>query len=58
LEYDQTAVRALFAVEGKGWNRELSGLLNNTLVGPSGTANDHLFALEPRWHGRTLVVRS
>ena len=29
LEYDQTAVRALFATEGKGWNRELTGLLNN-----------------------------
>src|SRR6185503_11356637 len=29
LEYDQTAVRALFAVEGKAWTRELSGLLNN-----------------------------
>jgi hypothetical protein len=56
LEYDQTAVRALFAVEGKGWTRELSGLLNNTLAGPNGTANDHLFALEPHRHGRIPVV--
>ena len=31
LEYDQTTARALFAVEGKGWTRELSGLLNNVL---------------------------
>jgi pimeloyl-ACP methyl ester carboxylesterase len=56
LEYDQTAVRALFAVEGKGWTRELSGLLNNALTGPSGTTNDHLFALEPHRHGRIPVV--
>ncbi len=35
LEYDQTAVRALFAVEGKGWTRELSGLLNNVLANPN-----------------------
>ena len=56
LEYDQTAVRALFAVEGKGWTRELSGLLNNALAGPNGTANDHLFALEPHRHGRIPVV--
>lgn len=56
LEYDQTAVRALFAVEGKAWTRELSGLLNNTLAGPNGTANDNLFALEPHRHGRIPVV--
>ncbi len=56
LEYDQTAVRALFAVEGKGWTRELSGLLNNVLAGPPGTADDHLFALEPHRHGRIPVV--
>ena len=56
LEYDQTAVRALFAVEGKGWTRELSGLLNNALAGPAGTTNDHLFALEPHRHGRIPVV--
>jgi pimeloyl-ACP methyl ester carboxylesterase len=56
LEYDQTAVRALFAVEGKSWTRELSGLLNNVLVGPPGTTNDHLFALEPHRHGRIPVV--
>ena len=56
LEYDQTAVRALFAVEGKGWTRELSGLLNNALAGPNGTNNDSLFALEPHRHGRIPVV--
>jgi pimeloyl-ACP methyl ester carboxylesterase len=56
LEYDQTAVRALFAVEGKGWTRELSGLLNNVLVGPNGTTPDNLFALEPHRHGRIPVV--
>ena len=56
LEYDQTAVRALFAVEGKGWTRELSGLLNNAQAGPNGTANDNLFALEPHRHGRIPVV--
>jgi hypothetical protein len=55
LEYDQTAVRALFAVEGKAWTRELSGLLNNVL-NPKGTANDNLFALEPHRHGRIPVV--
>ncbi|HTI79425.1 MAG TPA: alpha/beta fold hydrolase [Acetobacteraceae bacterium] len=56
LEYDQTAVRALFAVEGKAWTRELSGLLNNTIAGPNGTANDNLFALEPHRQGRIPVV--
>jgi pimeloyl-ACP methyl ester carboxylesterase len=56
LEYDQTAVRALFAVEGKGWTRELSGLLNNALPSRNGTANDNLFALEPHRHGRIPVV--
>jgi pimeloyl-ACP methyl ester carboxylesterase len=56
LEYDQTAVRALLAVEGKAWTRELSGLLNNVLAGPNGTANDNLFALEPHRHGRIPVV--
>ncbi len=56
LEYDQTAVRALFAVEGKGWTRELSGLLNNTLAGPNGTTKDNLFALEPHRRGRIPVV--
>jgi pimeloyl-ACP methyl ester carboxylesterase len=56
LEYDQTAVRALFAVEGKGWTRELSGLLNNVLAGPNGTSKDNLFALEPHRHGRIPVV--
>ena len=56
LEYDQTAVRGLFAAEGKAWTRELSGLLNNVAAGPNGTANDNLFALEPHRHGRTPVV--
>jgi pimeloyl-ACP methyl ester carboxylesterase len=56
LEYDQTAVRALFAVEGKAWTRELSGLLNNVLAGPNGTTDDNLFALEPHRHGRIPVV--
>ena len=57
LEYDQTAVRALFAVEGKGWTRELSGLLNNVLADPNNsTAKDQLFALEPHRRGRIPVV--
>jgi pimeloyl-ACP methyl ester carboxylesterase len=56
LEYGQTAVRALFAAENRGWTRELSGLLNNALAGPNGTANDHLFALEPHRRGRIPVV--
>lgn len=56
LEYDQTAVRALFAVEGKAWTRELSGLLNNMLAGPHDTASDNLFAIEPHRHGRIPVV--
>ena len=56
LEYDQTAVRALVAVDGKAWTRELSGLLNNALGGPNGTNNDNLFALEPHRHGRIPVV--
>jgi pimeloyl-ACP methyl ester carboxylesterase len=56
VEYDQTAVRALFAVENKGWTRELSGLLNNVLAGPNGTTKDNLFALEPHRHGRIPVV--
>jgi pimeloyl-ACP methyl ester carboxylesterase len=57
LEYDQTAVRALFAVEGKGWTRELSGLLNNVLAKPNDPATkDQLFALEPHRPGRMPVV--
>src|SRR5436309_8789031 len=45
LEYDQTAVRALFAVEEKGWTRELSGLLNNALTNRNNPdAEDRLFA--------------
>jgi triacylglycerol esterase/lipase EstA (alpha/beta hydrolase family) len=49
-------VRALFAVEGKAWTRELSGLLNNVRSGPNSTAKDNLFALEPHRHGRIPVV--
>jgi hypothetical protein len=57
LEYEQTTVRALFAVEGKGWTRELSGLLNNALVNLNDpSARDHLFALEPHRRGRIPVV--
>jgi pimeloyl-ACP methyl ester carboxylesterase len=57
LEYDQTAVRALFAVEGKGWTRELSGLLNNAFANRNDPgAKDHLFALEPHRRGRIPVV--
>ena len=57
LEYDQTAVRALFVTEGKGWRRELSGLLNNASLDPNDpTIKDHLFALEPHRRGRIPVV--
>ncbi|MFL5256863.1 MAG: esterase/lipase family protein [Rhodopila sp.] len=57
LEYDQTAVRALITVEGKGWTRELPGLLNNVLTDPNDpTGKDHLFALEPHHPGRIPVV--
>src|SRR4051794_19595413 len=57
LEYDQTAVRALFTVEGKGWTRELSGLLSNALTNPRDpNAKDQLFALEPHRRGRIPVV--
>jgi pimeloyl-ACP methyl ester carboxylesterase len=54
LEYDQTAVRALFSTEGRLWDKELSGLLNNQLSDPAKT--DHLFALEPHRQGRIPVV--
>ncbi len=54
LEYDQTAVRALFIAEGAIWNTELSGLLNNIPSDPAKT--DHLFALEPHRQGRIPVV--
>jgi pimeloyl-ACP methyl ester carboxylesterase len=57
LEYDQTAVRALFTVEGKAWTRELSGLLNNVLANPNDpNTKDQLFALEPHRRGRIPVV--
>jgi hypothetical protein len=54
LEYDQTAVRALFTTEAKIWDTELSGLLNNKFGDPAST--DHLFALEPHRQGRIPVV--
>ena len=54
LEYDQTAVRALFATEGKIWQSELTGLLNNKLGDPATT--DNLYALEPHRPGRIPVV--
>jgi pimeloyl-ACP methyl ester carboxylesterase len=54
LEYDQTAVRALFATEGKIWETELSGLLTNKLGDPAKT--DHLYALEPHRAGRIPIV--
>jgi pimeloyl-ACP methyl ester carboxylesterase len=54
LEYDQTAVRALFTTEGANWNTELNGLLNNS---PGDAAQtDHLLALEPHRQGRIPVV--
>jgi hypothetical protein len=57
VEYDQTAVRALFATEGKGWTRELSGLLNNVVIDPNNpNSKDNLFALEPHRRGRIPVV--
>ncbi|MFO1024159.1 MAG: alpha/beta hydrolase [Acetobacteraceae bacterium] len=57
LEYDQTAVRAMMTVEGKGWTRELSGLLTNLLPDKSNAElQDHLFALEPHRPGRIPVV--
>jgi pimeloyl-ACP methyl ester carboxylesterase len=54
LEYDQTAVRALFAAEGKIWETEVTGLLRNSLGDASKT--DHLYALEPHRAGRIPVV--
>jgi pimeloyl-ACP methyl ester carboxylesterase len=57
LEYNQTAVRALFITEANGYSRELSGLLNNALTNPNAPdPRDHLFALEPHRHGRIPVV--
>ena len=35
LEYDQTAVRALFLTEGKVWSHELSGLFAGNLAEPA-----------------------
>ena len=54
LEYDQTAVRALFVSESRIWDTELSGLLNNRFDDPAAT--DHLYALEPHRQGRIPVV--
>ena len=57
LQYDQTAVRALFATEGKGWTREYSDLLTNALTKPNDPdSKDHLFALEPHRRGRIPIV--
>ena len=57
LEYDETAVRAMFVAKGKGWTRELSGLLNNALANPiAPDPGDNLFGLEPHRHGRIPVV--
>jgi pimeloyl-ACP methyl ester carboxylesterase len=57
LDYDQTAVRALFTTDEKLWARELSGLLNNALANPNAPdAKDHLFALKPHRRGRIPVV--
>ncbi|HBK06306.1 MAG TPA: alpha/beta hydrolase [Acetobacteraceae bacterium] len=54
LEYDQTAVRALFITEGRGWTRELSGLFAGNLVDQGrGTT---LYALEPHRRGRIPVI--
>jgi pimeloyl-ACP methyl ester carboxylesterase len=54
LEFDQTAVRALFTSEGKAWNSELSGLFAGNLIDKgNGTT---LFALEPHRKGRMPVV--
>ena len=57
LQYDQTAVRALFAAGNKGWTRELSDLLNNVLIHPNdpGTKGQ-LAVLEPHLQGRIPVV--
>ncbi len=57
LQYNQTAVWVLFATEGKGWTREISGLLDNVLTNPNApNSKDHLFALEPHRRGRIPVV--
>ena len=54
LEYDQTAVRALFLSEGKLWSLELSGLFGGTMLDSAGGAT--LSALEPHRTGRMPVV--
>jgi hypothetical protein len=54
LEFDQTAVRALFLTEGRGWTTEIAGLFDNTRFDTSTTAR--LFALEPHRRGRIPVV--
>jgi hypothetical protein len=54
LEYDQTAVRALFLSEGKAWSLELSGLFGGSMMDSHGGAS--LAALEPHRKGRMPVV--
>jgi pimeloyl-ACP methyl ester carboxylesterase len=51
LEFDQTAVRALFLTEGQAWSNEISGLFNSDRI-----AGDHLGAIEPHRYGRIPVV--
>jgi hypothetical protein len=52
LEFDQTAVRALFLTEGEAWSNEVSGLFNNDRI----PAGNHLGAIEPHRRGRIPVV--
>jgi pimeloyl-ACP methyl ester carboxylesterase len=54
LEFDQTAVRALFLTEGRGWTTEIAGLFDNTRLDTSTTTR--LFAIEPHRRGRIPVV--
>jgi len=54
MEFDQTAVRALFLTEGRGWTTEIAGLFDNTQFDTYTTAR--LFAIEPHRRGRIPVV--
>jgi len=54
LEFDQTAVAALLAVEGKGWTTELPGLLGDAL--PDDRSAARLAGLEPHRTGRMPIV--
>jgi len=54
MEFDQTAVRALFLTEGRGWTTEIASLFDNTQFDTSTTTR--LFALEPHRRGRIPVV--